>query len=683
MLKQPPSSAAPTSPSATGSSNDSIKSPANKTDGRESLPPSLNPGKQSQTLCRNIVIHGYCKFEHSGCIFRHDTTPTKPVQSASKIDTTLKKKLNVDSPSFMPSSVSTSSKPTTLSAQSVDAAPFVPRINTPTSLTEFVPSYMNSPEIYTSSPSSTSNQFVSGTFSSTVAPVTGTIGGPMSVDSTLSNQGYDFNSMSVYPQSNQDMFYHATQSANYQPLQYHLYAPLPPHKASLLPYQKTVQGFFLSDNIREELQRKSEATLQILPNSTLPDSLDVYYSLVPLDTNPEKNNRVFGYSSWIYKAFSKNDGNTYALRRIEGFKLTDEKSISIVQQWRRLSNANVVMLFEAFTTRAFGDNSIIFVYDYHPLSSTLSETHFGPSSRYPMIRNSAGQMAPSVPEQVLWSYLVQLSSALKTIHSASLAARCLDPTKIILTSKMRVRISCVGILDVIDGAGDYMGIEGKKKHQQEDLNSLGRLILSIACNNSAISMSSGVSLQVVSKGLDYIGRFYSTDLKNCITYLLNSNESYEGTVINVKYDTSNNIDDFIRVISPFYQQNLNSSLHYQDNLESDLSKELENGRLVRLLCKFGFINERPEFDHDSAWSETGDRYLLKLFRDYVFHQVDENGNPVVDLAHVLRCLNKLDAGVDEKIMLVSRDEQSCLIVSYKELKNCVDAVFRDLNRAAS
>ena len=24
-------------------------------------------------------------------------------------------------------------------------------------------------------------------------------------------------------------------------------------------------------------------------------------------------------------------------------------------------------------------------------------------------------------------------------------------------------------------------------------------------------------------------------------------------------------------------------------------RELENGRLVRLLCKFGFINERPEY----------------------------------------------------------------------------------------
>lgn len=31
------------------------------------------------------------------------------------------------------------------------------------------------------------------------------------------------------------------------------------------------------------------------------------------------------------------------------------------------------------------------------------------------------------------------------------------------------------------------------------------------------------------------------------------------------------------------------------------------------------------------------------------------------------CL-QLDAGIDEKIMLVSRDEQSCLIVSYREVR---------------
>jgi PAB-dependent poly(A)-specific ribonuclease subunit 3 len=97
-----------------------------------------------------------------------------------------------------------------------------------------------------------------------------------------------------------------------------------------------------------------------------------------------------------------------------------------------------------------------------------------------------------------------------------------------------------------------------------------------------------------------------------------------------------------------------------DHLEGELLSELENARLVRLLAKFGFINERPEcvsmppnvilllkisatgrFARDSRWSETGDRYIIKLFRDYVFHQVDERGRPVVSLSHVLSCLNKV------------------------------------------
>ena len=47
-------------------------------------------------------------------------------------------------------------------------------------------------------------------------------------------------------------------------------------------------------------------------------------------------------------------------------------------------------------------------------------------------------------------------------------------------------------------------------------------------------------------------------------------------------------------------------------LEDQLMREIENGRLVRLLCKFGFVNERPEFDHDPRWSETGDRYVIKV-----------------------------------------------------------------------
>ena len=43
--------------------------------------------------------------------------------------------------------------------------------------------------------------------------------------------------------------------------------------------------------------------------------------------------------------------------------------------------------------------------------------------------------------------------------------------------------------------------------------------------------------------------------------------------------------------APTERLNVSSAV---DKLEGELMGELENARLVRLLCKFGFINERPE-----------------------------------------------------------------------------------------
>jgi PAB-dependent poly(A)-specific ribonuclease subunit 3 len=46
-------------------------------------------------------------------------------------------------------------------------------------------------------------------------------------------------------------------------------------------------------------------------------------------------------------------------------------------------------------------------------------------------------------------------------------------------------------------------------------------------------------------------------------------------------------------------------------------------------------------------------------------------------------LMQLDAGSDEKIMLMSRDEQSCLVVSYRDLRTCIEAAYNDLARGTS
>lgn len=115
-----------------------------------------------------------------------------------------------------------------------------------------------------------------------------------------------------------------------------------------------------------------------------------------------------------------------------------------------------------------------------------------------------------------------------------------------------------------------------------------------------------------------------------------------------------------------------------DVLEAELSREMENGRLFRLVAKMNTVLERVEHGTDDAWSETGDRFMLKLFRDYVFHQVTDQGKAWLDMAHIVQCLNKLDCGSQEKIEMVSRSGDTQIIIDYATLKRCLDKSFRDL-----
>lgn len=276
-----------------------------------------------------------------------------------------------------------------------------------------------------------------------------------------------------------------------------------------------------------------------------------------------------------------------------------------------------------------------------------------------------------VSEQTLWSYLVQLASALKSIHSSGLAARVLDPKKIILTAKNRIRLSGCALLDVIN----FDDKTSLTELQQEDLAMLGQLILSLATNVPYASVSTNKQ-----KLVEQMGRTYGERLCDCVSWLINPNAQALSHPWNTMY--VKDIDALLVSIADQIMSAFDSSLHAEDNLLNELSGELENGRLVRLLAKLGTINERPEFEHSPQWSETGERYFLKLYRDYVFHQVDTDGAPVVDLGHMVTSLNKLDAGTEEKIRLISRDEQTSIIVSYREVKQAIQSSFAELVRTS-
>lgn len=591
----------------------------------------------STQLCREYVINGTCS--KSDCPFNHpnEAKPGSPTPSDSMSSTL---SLAASAPVFVPKS-GLSPPPTANGGQS--SASFVPLLDPNANVFAFTPddninqltSSMQSFNPYETHPD-------------------------MSYDSSY--EMYDPTINSYFPPQVPYME---------QPLDYHLYT---------LPIPETFShNYFVSDGIRTELQKRSEA-LRATPYGlapALPDELQGYHSLVPLEPETPERRKFGNWYSTVYKAVSERDGVTYALRRIENYRLTQQAGLTPIEAWSRVRHPGIISVHEGFSSRAFGDNSLVVAYAHHPSAKTLAEeylkhitsaTNSGTST--PVALPTGGRHAPfgrqrtstpsttsRIPERTLWTYIVQIANAIKVVHDAGLAVRVLDATKVLITGKNRVRISSCGIVDVL--THDVRPAPDLAMLQQEDLAAFGRLVLTLCCANPHAVSNLGKAVEIVQ-------RHYSVDVKNVALFLVSKPTPHKS------------IAQLFDMLGSRLLTEMDEMQNAVDRLEGELMSELENGRLVRLLCKFGFINERPEFARDSRWSETGDRYIIKLFRDYVFHQVDENGNPLLNMGHVLTCLSKLDAGTEERLMLVSRDEQSCLVVSYREVKACVEAAFAEL-----
>jgi PAB-dependent poly(A)-specific ribonuclease subunit 3 len=440
-----------------------------------------------------------------------------------------------------------------------------------------------------------------------------------------------------------------------QPLQYHLYGSFGPRREDLAPYQRAAQDLFIPDNLREELQKKSHAATQTLQSGIGLLKVGAYHTFVPLEDAFDKSSTTFGYNTSLYKVTSSKDGNLYALRRIEGFLLHDETVVFAWRRWRNVRNPNIVAAVDVFTGGAEfqdGTSSLCVITDYHPLSTTLARKHLS-------VKRYHGSKQVQLPDtNTLWTYVVQIANALQAIHAANLAARMLDPSKILLTDEKHVRLNVCGILDVTD-----RDIKSSKPDlQREDLNKFGHLISTLATGPQA-SKSDDLSA-IYSE----ITKRHGDMLANRVLWLLHPQvENYT-------------IDYFLQSIQPQVMRVLNAAMSANDELGSVLCRELENSRLVRLMTKINFVTERPEQAENTKWSEVGEWYPIKLFRDFVFHQRHQDGAPSLDLAHVMASLNKLDAGNDENIELTDEINDTNIVVSYRDLKRLVTSAFDDLKQ---
>ncbi|QLQ80651.1 hypothetical protein HG537_0D06520 [Torulaspora globosa] len=601
--------------------------------------------------CRNVIIYGYCRKEREGCPFKHEDSET---ESGSGIKTVVGSQAEVAPPPKFNAKVSASFTP--MSAKNGSVAAVTIESRTPAAATTHLPSLASG----TSFTPPAFNPYAAETF--TPSSSAGTNLNQLAIDESdsrlgvrhaegslpVSATGIELDNMAGNAGgTSPPLKYPTIYPPPHSLLQYHLYAPdPPPHlKVPLKPNEQTPESLFIPNDLREELVKRNLASLQVFPlGGATPTIVQDYFGLVPLDFNKStgKKDSFQGHKNSLYKVFSNLDGKVYLLRRIHAVSITDPAQISSTfQAWSKVASANVVKLVDLFLTTKFGDSSLCAVYDYYPLASSLYDTHF---TCFPLV---------PITQELLWTYLVQLTNAIRAIHASGLAVINLDWDKVIVSgSPGRVKISGCGAVDVLRGQEPFDLLA----EQQRDFIKLGTLLKDLASKMSSKKDSSVQDLVV------------DDDFKSVLQYLLNQDNSKK----NIQQLTSLFQDRIFDVI--------NSSLTYTEYTEGVLSKELENGRLFRLMCKLNCVYGRMESRIDVNWSESGTKFPITLFYDYVFHQIDTSGKNVLDLTHVLRCLNKLDAGVSEKIVLTTPDEMNCIMISYKELRDLIDSTFRSLTQ---
>jgi len=98
-------------------------------------------------------------------------------------------------------------------------------------------------------------------------------------------------------------------------LNYHLYTNPIPDAFS--------PSHFISDNLREELQRRSDL-IHTIPSTPyhLPEELQGYHSLAPLEPLVPERRKLVSWYSAVYRATNTSDDVTYVLRRIESMSLS-------------------------------------------------------------------------------------------------------------------------------------------------------------------------------------------------------------------------------------------------------------------------------------------------------------------------------------------------------------------------
>ncbi len=339
------------------------------------------------------------------------------------------------------------------------------------------------------------------------------------------------------------------------------------------PPRRTLQALGLPEPIRQHFQSLDlEALRQMAPdNERYHEIPPRFHSASLLDSSSAHRSTggSFGYPSSVYKVIDHADSHMYTLRRIDSIRSVQQSVIkNALTRWSGVRHPSVVTLH--LVTQEKG--ALFFVHAYHPGAVTLKQ-RFVDSP----LAASASSPLTGVSEGMLWRILVQLAGGLRVVHGRGLAIRHIHPSHVLLTSGTVARFASVGVTDVLE----FESRKSLAETQADDLVKLGWLLLSLASRMV-------VGVKTAESAMTTLQRQYSSEVVNVVSALISGRRT---------------IAQISALMVDRIQDELDLSLTAGDALHSHLRGEYENGRVLRLLIKLGFINERPEFARSTEVSK--------------------------------------------------------------------------------
>lgn len=231
-----------------------------------------------------------------------------------------------------------------------------------------------------------------------------------------------------------------------------------------LPSFRTLHSMGLSDSMwRYHRELALEAHRQMDPSDPRHRAVPLpYYNAFCMDAQQKSSSRSsFGYPSDTFKAVSREDGNLYCVRRFDNVRCVSPRiAVAVTEKWSASTvqeHPGIVPLYRCFISK----RAVFFVHHYVPGARTLKERLEGP-----------------LLEAVIWSAVVQLTSAIRAVHAANLAVRNLDLKHVLSNtdatgSRLRLRLNCLGVVDALE-------FEARKNVvdlQNEDIRDMVRTFL--------------------------------------------------------------------------------------------------------------------------------------------------------------------------------------------------------------